>query len=197
MSFHVLALSGSLRKTSTNTMALRAAQLLAPKDMRIEIADISDIPMYDGDLHAEGEPAAVTLLKTQIRAADAVLIASPEYNFSIPGVLKNTLDWVSRPPEPPFHEKPVAIMGVAPGPVGTARMQYHLRQVLVFMNAFTVNKPEVLINFSATKFNDTGKLIDLVTEKYISDLLVALQGLGTRLRGADSNPKCKTREFNE
>lgn len=183
MSFHVLALSGSLRKASTNTMALHAAQQLAPQDMRIEIADISHIPMYDGDLHAQGEPASVTALKAQIRAADAVLIASPEYNFSIPGVLKNTLDWISRPPEPPFHEKPVAIMGVAPGPVGTARMQYHLRQVLVFMNAFTVNKPEVLINFSATKFNEKGELTDPATAQYISDLLLALQRLGTRLNG--------------
>lgn len=184
MSFNVIALSGSLRQASTNTMALRAAQQLAPEGMRIEIADLSAIPLYNGDVHAQGEPSAVSALKAQIRAADAVLIASPEYNFSIPGVLKNALDWVSRPPEPPFNEKPVAIMGVAPGPVGTARMQYHLRQVLVFMNAFTVNKPEVFINHSASKFNAQGELQDEATEQFVGDLLLALQRLAQRV-----NPK--------
>lgn len=181
MIFNVLAISGSLRKGSTNTMALHAAQKLAPVGTNIEIADISQIPMYNGDLHALGEPEAVTELKAKIHAADAVLIATPEYNFSIPAVLKNVLDWVSRPPEPPFNEKPVAIMGVAPGPVGTARAQYHLRQVLVFMNTFTVNKPEVFINHSATKFNAEGLLIDQTTAQFVTDLLLALQQLAKRV----------------
>lgn len=114
MTFKVIAISGSLRKASTNTMALRAAQRLAPEGMAIEIADISRIPMYDDDLRALGEPTPVADLKAKVRAADAVLIATPEYNFSIPGVLKNALDWASRPPEPPFDNKPVAIMGAAP-----------------------------------------------------------------------------------
>lgn len=181
MTFHVVGLSGSLRRASTNTMALRAAQRLAPEGMTIEIADISQIPLYNDDVRVAGEPASVAALKAQIRAADAVLIAAPEYNFSIPGVLKNVLDWVSRPPEPPFEEKPVAIMGAAPGPVGTARGQYHLRQMLVYMNSFTVNKPEVFICHSASKFNAAGELTDEVTAKFIRDLLIALKNLARRV----------------
>jgi chromate reductase len=180
--FKILGISGSLRKQSTNTMALRNAQKLAPEHMRIEIADISEIPLYNADLHAVGEPAAVTRLKEQIRDADAVLIASPEYNFSIPAVLKNALDWVSRPPDPPFNEKPVAIMGVAPGPLGTARVQYHLRQVLVFMNTFTLNKPEVFINHSAQKFNAQGELTDQPTAQFIREQLDALEKLALRVK---------------
>jgi len=177
----VLGISGSLRKGSYNSMALRAAQKLAPAGMKIEIADISRIPLYDDDVRTAGEPASVIELKAQVRSADAVLLATPEYNFSIPGVLKNTLDWLSRPPEPPFDGKPVAILGASPGPVGTARVQYHLRQVLVFMNTFTVNKPEVFIGHAPTKFNAEGELTDETTAKFITDLLVSLQNLRQRV----------------
>lgn len=177
----VLGISGSLRKGSFNSMALRAAQKLAPAGMEISMADISQIPMYNDDVRAAGEPAAVTALKAQVRAADAVLIVTPEYNFSIPGVLKNTLDWLSRPPEPPFDGKTVAIMGASPGPVGTARVQYHMRQVMVFMNAFVVNKPEVFISNCASKFNEQGELTDETTAKFIGELLVSLQKLKTRV----------------
>jgi chromate reductase len=177
----VLAISGSLRQASYNTMALRAAQKLAPPGMTIDIADIGNIPLFNDDVRVAGEPAVVTALKAQVRAADAVLIATPEYNFSIPGVLKNTLDWLSRPPEPPFDGKVVAIMGASPGPVGTARVQYDLRKVLVFMNAFTVNKPEVFISFAPTKFNAQGELTDEGTAKFIGDLLVAMEGLKKRI----------------
>ena len=177
----VLGISGSLRKGSYNSMALRAAQKLAPAGMEISIADISQIPMYNDDVRAAGEPAAVTALKAQVRAADAVLIVTAEYNFSIPGVLKNTLDWLSRPPEPPFDGKTVAIMGASPGPVGTARVQYHMRQVMVFMNAFVVNKPEVFISNCASKFNEQGELTDETTAKFIGELLVSLQKLQTRV----------------
>lgn len=181
MSFNVIALSGSLRQASTNTMALRAAQKLAPEGMEITIADIAGIPLYNEDVRAAGEPAAVSALKAQIHAADAVLIATPEYNFSIPGVLKNTLDWMSRPPEPPFDGKPVAIMGASPGQVGTARVQYHLRQALVFLNTFTVNRPEVFINHSGSKFNAAGELTDEATAKFITELLVSLRTLAQRV----------------
>src|SRR3954467_229287 len=177
----VLGICGSLRKASFNAMALRAAQKLVPQGMSLEIADISAIPMYNDDVRAAGEPVEVAALKAQIRAADAVLLGTPEYNFSIPGVLKNTLDWMSRPPEPPFDGKPVAIMGASPGPVGTARVQYDLRKVLVFMNPFTVNKPEVFISNAATKFNADGELVDDATAKFIGDLLVSLQKLKTRV----------------
>jgi chromate reductase len=178
----ILGISGSLRAGSYNSMALRAAQKLAPLGITVSIADIAAIPLYNDDVRAAGEPAAVTALKAQVRAADAVLLVTPEYNFSIPGVLKNTLDWLSRPPEPPFDGKPVAIMGASPGPVGTARVQYHLRQVLVFMNSFTVNKPEVFISHAATRFNAEGELTDEATAKYIVELLVSLQQLAVRVK---------------
>lgn len=173
----VLGISGSLRKGSHNTMALRAAQKLAPEGMAIEIAAIGDIPLYNDDVRDLGLPSAVAELKAKVMAADAVLIVTPEYNFSIPGVLKNVLDWLSRPPEPPFDGKPVAIMGASPGPVGTARVQYDLRKVLVFMNTFTVNKPEVFISHAASKFNAEGELTDEVTAKFIKDLLISLRQL--------------------
>ena len=177
----VLGISGSLRKASYNSMALRAAQKLAPEGMSVEIADISTIPLYNDDVRAAGEPAEVAALKAQVRAADALLIVMPEYNFSVPGVLKNVLDWMSRPPEPPFDGKPVAIMGASQGPVGTARGQYDLRKILVYMNTFTVNKPEVFIGNAQTKFNAQGELTDEATAKFITDLLVSLQNLKKRL----------------
>jgi chromate reductase, NAD(P)H dehydrogenase (quinone) len=168
----VLGISGSLRQASFNTMALRAAQKLAPAGMDIGIADISRIPMYNDDVRLAGEPTAVAELKAQVRAADALLLVSPEYNFSVPGVLKNTLDWMSRPPEPPFDGKVVAIMGASGGPLGTARGQYDLRKILVYMNTFTVNKPEVFIGNAQTKFNAQGELTDEATARFITDLLV-------------------------
>jgi chromate reductase len=178
---NVLGISGSLRQASYNTMALRAAQKLAPEGMRIEIADISTIPLYNDDVRAAGYPDTVTQLKERVRAADAVLLVTPEYNFSIPGVLKNTLDWLSRPPAPPFDGKPVAIMGASPGMLGTARVQYHLRQVLLFLNTFTVNKPEVFINQAASKFSAEGELTDAPTAQMITELLQSLQKLKQRL----------------
>ena len=177
----VIGISGSLRAGSYNTLALRAAQALAPAGMEIELAAIDDIPMFNDDLRAGGEPAAVAALKARIRAADAVLLATPEYNFSIPGVLKNMLDWMSRPPEPPFDGKPVAILGASPGPLGTARVQYDLRKVLVYMNTFTVNKPEVFIGQCASKFDAEGRLIDEASRKFVADLLVALRALKARV----------------
>ena len=177
----VLGISGSLRAASYNTMSLKAAQKLAPAGMTIEIASIADIPLYNDDVRAQGDPEPVSRLKAAIRAADAVLIVTPEYNFSIPGVLKNALDWMSRPPEPPFGGKCVAIMGASPGPVGTARVQYDLRKVLVFLDAFCVNKPEVFIANCASKFDAQGNLTDEAGAKFIGELLVNMQKLKARL----------------
>jgi chromate reductase len=178
---NVLGISGSLRKGSYNSMALRAAQQLAPAGMTISVADISQVPLFNDDVRVAALPAAVAQLKEAVRVADAVLLVSPEYNFSVPGVLKNALDWLSRPPEPPFEGKPVAIMGASPGVLGTARGQYHLRQVLVYMNTFTLNKPEVFINQAAAKFDANGELTDEATRKIIGEQLVALQALTARL----------------
>jgi chromate reductase, NAD(P)H dehydrogenase (quinone) len=178
---NVLGISGSLRQGSYNSMALRAAQKLAPPGMTIAIADIRPIPMFDDDVRAQGFPPAVQALREQVRAADAILLVTPEYNFSIPGVLKNTIDWLSRPPEQPFDGKTVAIMGASTGPVGTARVQYHLRQVISALNAFLVNKPEVFIGNCASKFNEQGDLTDETTAKFIGELLLSLQKLKARV----------------
>ena len=177
----VLGICGSLRQASFNAMALRAARKLAPPGMEIAIADIAGIPMYNDDVRLAGEPAPVAELKAQGRAAHALVLVSPQYNFSGPRVLKNTLDWMSRPPEPPFDGKVVAIMGASGGPLGTARGQYDLRKILVYMNTFTVNKPEVFIGNAQAKFDAQGELTDEPTAKFIADLLVSLQNLKKRV----------------
>jgi chromate reductase, NAD(P)H dehydrogenase (quinone) len=177
----ILGICGSLRKGSFNRMALNAAIELAPPGLGIETFDIAPIPVYNEDVRTVGFPKPVEELRAKIKAADALLFATPEYNYSIPGVLKNAIDWGSRPPDQPFHGKPVAILGASAGVTGTARSQQHLRQVFTFLNMFPVNKPEVLIGSSATKFNAEGKLTDEATRGFIKDLLVALEAWTRRL----------------
>lgn len=177
----VLGISGSLRKGSYNTMALEAARKLAPSGMTIERFDIRPIPLYDEDVRAKGLPEPVQDFRRAIAEADAVLIVSPEYNFSIPGVLKNAIDWASRPPDQPFNEKPVAIMGCSPGPIGTTRMQYHLRQVLTALNAFVVNKPEVAIGNMTQRFDAEGNLVDQTTRQFVRQLLESLAAWSKRV----------------
>lgn len=179
---NILGISGSLRAASYNSMALRAAQMLVPPGASLEIAEIHDLPMYNEDLRAQGDPAAVSVLKARIARTDALLIVSPEYNFSIPGALKNALDWVSRPPQPPLVGKPVAVMGCGAGALGTARMQYELRRVLGCLDAFTLNKPEVFIGHCATQFDAQGRLTDAATAGRIAELLAALMSLHRRLQ---------------
>jgi chromate reductase len=178
----VVGLSGSLRKGSFNTAALRAAQGLAPEGMRIETAEIGDLPLYNDDVRLAGYPAPVARLRGQLAAADAILFVTPEYNYSIPGVLKNAIDWASRAPSQPFDGKPVAIMGASGGLFGTARAQYQLRQMLVFLNAFPVDKPEVMIGQASTKFDEAGQLTDEPTKQFVRQLLVALAAWTRRLQ---------------
>ena len=178
----VLGISGSLRKGSWNTSVLRAAQGLVPAGVSIEIGAIDDIPLYNEDVRAVGLPSSVERFRSQIAAADAVLIISPEYNFSVPGVLKNAIDWASRPPNQPFNEKPVAIMGASGGPVGTARMQYDLRKILGGINAFLLPKPEVFIGQAGTKIDEAGNLTDDTTKEFIRKLLEALAAWTNRMR---------------
>ena len=180
----VLGISGSLRRGSYNTAALKAAQALAPEDMSVEIASIADIPFYDADVQAEGFPALVQALGEQVRAADAVLIASPEYNYSIPGVLKNAIDWISRLPDQPFAGKPVGMLGASQSVLGAARAQYHLRQCLVFLDALPVNKPEVFIALAQNKFDPDGKLTDEATAGFIRKHLEALDAWTCKLQRA-------------
>jgi chromate reductase, NAD(P)H dehydrogenase (quinone) len=180
----IVGLSGSLRKGSYNSAALRAAQALAPEGTVIEIAEIGDLPLYNDDVRAAGYPAAVERLRRQIAEADAVLFVTPEYNYSVSGVLKNAIDWASRPPNQPFDGKPVAIMGASGGLFGTARAQYHLRQMLIFLNAFPVNKPEVMIGQAQTKFDEAGNLTDEATREFIRKLLVSLVAWTERLKAS-------------
>ena len=170
-----LGISGSLRKQSYNTATLRAAQQLLPPGVTLETCDLADIPLYNDDVREKGYPASVEQFRARIAAADAVLIVTPEYNYSVPGVLKNAIDWASRPPRQPFDGKPVAILG-------TARAQYHLRQSFIFMNAMVLNKPEVMIGGAATRFDAAGNLTDAKTGEFIKALLVALAEWTRRLQ---------------
>jgi chromate reductase len=172
---NVLAICGSLRAGSYNRAALRTAIELKPPGMTIETADIGSFPLYNEDVRAQGFPPPVETLRRQIAAADALLFVTPEYNYSIPGVLKNAIDWASRPPDQPFAGKPVAIMGAGAGMAGTARAQYDLRRCCVFLDMHPINKPEVLIGQAQTKFDVEGRFTDEVGRGLIRDLLVALE----------------------
>ncbi len=180
---NILAISGSLRSSSFNTAALRAAMELAPSGMSIELHDIGDLPLYNDDVRAQGFPPPAQRLRERIKAADGVLFATPEYNYSVPGVLKNAIDWASRPPEQPFDGKPIAIMGTSPGVLGTARAQYHLRQCFVFLNGHVLNRPEVMIGGATGRFDAAGKLTDQATRDFLAAMLVAFKAWTVRMRG--------------
>ena len=171
----ILGISGSIRKSSLNSAALRACIPLLPEGATMELFDISPIPLYNEDERTQGLPASVQVLREKIATADALVIASPEYNYSMSGVLKNAIDWASRPPGQPFDGKPIALIGVTPGGLGTSRSQYHLRQVFVYLNGLLLNKPEVMISAGPSKFDADGKLIDTETAEKLSAMLVALE----------------------
>ena len=181
----ILAISGSLRKASYNTLALRAAAELAPEGVEVTLFEgMREIPLYDDDIRAgSGFPAPVAAFRAAIKAADALLIASPEYNFSVSGVLKNAIDWASRAPDQSFDGKPVAVMGAATGLYGTARSQYDLRKILAGLNAHLLNKPEVLIAGAAAKFDAEGRLTDETARGLIAQQVAALRDWTLRLRG--------------
>lgn len=171
----VIGISGSLRQRSYNSALLRAAVELAPEGVVVEIADISDVPLYNGDLETNEQPAAVQAFRAQIKASDAVLFATPEYNYSFSGVLKNAIDWASRPSsEAIFSGKPVAIMG-AGGRFGTVRAQLQLRQVLMHLNAMTLNRPEVMIPMAWEHFDNEGRLMNEQSRTQLQNLLIALR----------------------
>ena len=173
----VLGLVGSLRAGSLNRGLMDAAREMAPElGVEITVFDrLREIPLYDGDVEAQGDPDAVGELKAAVRAADALLIASPEYNYSVPGVLKNAVDWVSRPPpETPLRGKPAAILGASTGMSGTMRMQHHLRQVLAATQTLVMVAPEVVIPRAAERFVD-GRLADESTRELLRKQLSALR----------------------
>jgi chromate reductase len=170
----ILGISGSLRRGSYNSATLRAAQELAPQGSKIDIFDLSDIPGFNQD-HEAQPPEKIVEFKQRIRSADAILFVTPEYNYSIPGVLKNAIDWASRPyGDSAWNGKPVAIMGASVGAFGTARSQYHLRQMFVFLNMYPVNQPEVMIASAHKSFDEQGKLTDEASRKLIQQLLQEL-----------------------
>jgi chromate reductase len=177
----ILGFAGSLRKDSYNRALLHAARELAAEEgIDVEIFEIDGIPPYNQDAE-DAMPDVVRDFKRGIEQADAVLLVTPEYNYSVSGVLKNAIDWASRPSGAnSFNDKPVAIMGATIGALGTARAQYHLRQMLVYVNAYPLNQPEVMVAAAADKFKD-GKLVDEHTRQKVRELLVALAGWAKRL----------------
>jgi chromate reductase len=179
---HFVTLLGSLRRGSYNAAIARALPGLAPEGVTIAaLGSVGDLPLYNADVQAEGFPAAVLAMAEAIAKADGVIIVTPEYNYSVPGVLKNALDWLSRLPAPPFVGKPVAIQTGSPGLIGGARAQYHLRQTLVFLDAFVLNKPEVMVSQVMTKVDPaSNELTDQKTRDFIASQLRAFATFARR-----------------
>lgn len=178
----LLGISGSLRQQSYNTGALRAMTTLLPNSATFAIASLADIPFYNADVEQRGFPAAVDKLRSEVAAADALVFAVPEYNFSVSGTLKNALEWISRPPNPPANGKPCAVFGASVSPLGTARGQFHFRHICVSLNMIPVNSPHVDITHAKTKFDAESRLTDQPSLDLMRDLLRELQDLTIRLR---------------
>lgn len=182
---HIVAFAGSLRKESYNRQLLRIAEQHLPENASIEIIDLDELPMFNADLEKNGFPSAVQTFRSAIKNADAILIATPEYNISIPGVLKNALDWASRGEngQPgPMNKKTAAIMG-AGGRTATARAQSHLRQIINHLNVYTINKPEVIISMVPNQpFDEAGNLMDSTAHQLIEELLQNLVQITLKLR---------------
>lgn len=170
----ILGIAGSLRRRSYNRALLRTALSLAPPEAAVEIFEIDDIPGFNED-HESDPPQKIIELKEKVRAADAILFVTPEYNYSVPGVLKNAIDWASRPyGDSAWSGKPVAVMGASIGTAGTARAQYHLRQTFVFLNMHPVNQPEVMVANASSKFDEQGNYLDEQGKQLVSQLLKEL-----------------------
>lgn len=179
----IVGICGSLRNTSYNRGLLDAAQQVLPEGVTLELGELREIPLFDQDLEAAGDPAAVAALKARISQADAVLIATPEYDWGVPGVLKNALDWLSRPAgRSVLKQKPVAMMGASDGPWGTTRAQLQLRQTLVYMDALTLPSPWVYVALAKEKFDASGTLTDERTRQQVKELVAALVAWTERLR---------------
>ena len=171
----ILGICGSLRAGSLNRLLLRAATESAPSGVTLEVAELHEIPLFNEDVEAQGDPAPVKMLRERIRDADAVLIATPEYNWGVPGVLKNAIDWVSRPPGRSFlKQKPVAVMGVSSAAWGTTRSQLQLRQTLTYLDALTLQTPWVYVPMGKEKFDGSGALTDERTRQQVKELVAAL-----------------------
>jgi chromate reductase len=179
----VLGFAGSLRQASFNRALLRAAVELAPPGMTLTTFDLIDVPLYNGDVEAGGDPPGVAAFKQAIREADAVLMVTPEYNHGVPGVMKNAVDWASRPPRgAPLGGKPVGVIGASPGQTGSARGQSQLRQAFEFTNSYCMPQPEILVFRAHEKFDEAGRLTDETTGKYLRAYLEALAAWALRFK---------------
>lgn len=179
----VLGFAGSLRRDSYNRSLLRAAQAMAPEGMVIETFDLAEIPLYNGDVEAAGDPPGVAAFKQAIRAADAVLMVTPEYNHGVPGVMKNAVDWASRPARgAALGGKPVGIIGASPGMTGSARGQSQLRQAFTFTNSYCMPQPEILVYRAHEKFDAAGNFTDGSTAEHLVGYLTAFLAWGLRFR---------------
>ena len=177
-----LGIAGSLRRASYNRGLIRASIALAPPGTSVSSFDLAEIPLFNADLEALGDPPAVAALKLAISTADALVIATPEYNHCVPGVLKNAIDWASRPARRSvLSNKPVAVLGASTGRGGTARAQAHLRDGLAYTNGYVLPLPEVLVDLAGEKFDADGNLADEATRGDVRDLLVALAAWTQRL----------------
>ena len=170
----ILGICGSLRKGSLNMAALRACNDLLPQGMTLHITSIADLPIFNQDMFDAGIPEPAKRLRSEIAAADGLLFACPEYNFSLTAALKNAIDWASRPPNQAFQDKPAAMFSCAPGPLGGARVQYDLRRILVQLWSYPLPRPEVFIGMAPTKFTE-GKLTDETTRKFLTELLAGFK----------------------
>jgi len=178
----ILGICGSLRKASLNMAALRACSELLPQGMTLRITSIAEIPIFNQDVFDAGMPDPVKRFRAEVAEADGLLIASPEYNFSLSAALKNAIDWASRPPNQVFQDKPVAIFSATPGPLGGARVQYDLRRILGQIWAHVLPRPEVFIGMAPTKFDTQGKLTDETTRKFLTDLLAGFKPWVERMK---------------
>lgn len=178
----ILGICGSLRRDSFNKAVLRAATELVPESATIEVFDIGGLPGFNQD-DEQAPPPKIVELKRKIRDSDAILFVTPEYNYSVPGVLKNAIDWASRPyGDSAWDGKPAAMMGASIGSIGTARAQYHLRQMMVFLNMYPINRPEVMIANAPKGFDADGNLTDETSKKLIKQLLENLVSWAQQLR---------------
>jgi chromate reductase len=178
----ILGICGSLRKASFNMAALRACNELMPQGMTLQIASIADLPIFNQDVLDAGMPEPVKRFRGEVAAADGLLIASPEYNFSVSAPLKNAIDWASRPPNQVFHDKPIAIFSAAGGPLGGARVQYDLRRILSQLWGHVLPRPEVFIGMAASKIDAQGRLTDETTRKFLTELLAGFKDWVVRMQ---------------
>jgi chromate reductase len=184
MSVKLLGIAGSLRKASYNGSALQALEALLPEDVTFEIASLAEIPFFNSDIEQLGFPKPVEQLRQKVAAADALVFAVPEYNFSVSGVLKNALEWLSRPPNSPANAKPCAILGASVSPLGTARGQFHLRHICVSLNMIPVNTPHVDITNAKAKFDADNRLTDQASLDLMRQLVKELRSLTIRLKSS-------------